>query len=182
MGLTTSAALALALACEPRVAPDVQLSLAYTESHWRTLAIHDNVTGEAFEARSKNGAEQIAARLIAGGHNPDHGLPQINAANLSRTRLTVTAAFDPCAPMHAGAQVLLQNYSGGATSAEQRGIEVPPAGTPYCGQVFGFQDYPEKTLTGELSALVSAPYPPAAFLKAVAGDRAPRAASENDCK
>jgi type IV secretion system protein VirB1 len=118
--LTTSAALALALACAPRVAPDVLLSVAYAESHWRTLAIHDNVTGEAFAPTRKQEAAQIASRLIAEGHNPDLGLLQINAANLLRTGLTVATAFDPCASMRAGAQVLLEDYSGGATSAEQQ--------------------------------------------------------------
>jgi type IV secretion system protein VirB1 len=118
--LTASAALALALACAPRVAPDVLLSVAYAESHWRTLAIHDNVTGEAFEPDSKHEAIQIASWLIAEGHNPDLGLLQINAANLARTGLTVATAFDPCASMHAGAQVLLEDYSGGATSAAQQ--------------------------------------------------------------
>lgn len=118
--LTASAALALALACAPRVAPDVLLSVAYAESHWHTLAIHDNVTGDSFAPTSKQQAEQIASRLIAEGHNPDLGLLQINAANLARTGLTIVTAFDPCASMHAGAQVLLENYSGGATSGEQQ--------------------------------------------------------------
>jgi len=136
--LTASAALALALACAPRVAPDVLLSVAYAESHWRTLAIHDNVTGEAFAPTSKQDAEQIASGLILEGHNPDLGLLQINAANLSRTGLTVTTAFDPCASMHAGAQVLLEDYSGGATSAEQqaailRALSAYNTGSPVAG-------------------------------------------------
>ena len=111
--LTASAAPALALACAPRVAPDVLLSVAYAESRWHTLAVHDNVTGEAFELEREQEAEQIASRLIAEGHNPDLGLPQINAANLSRTGLMIATAFDPCASMHAGAQVLLKAYTGG---------------------------------------------------------------------
>jgi type IV secretion system protein VirB1 len=118
--LTVSAALGLALACAPRVAPDVVLSVAYAESHWRTLAIHDNVTGEALAPTSRQDAELIASRLIAEGHNPDLGLLQINAANLAHTGLTVATAFDPCASMHAGAQVLLEDYSGGATAAEEQ--------------------------------------------------------------
>ena len=63
--LTASAALVLALSCAPRVAPDVLLSVAYAESHWHTLAIHDNVTGEAFEPTSKQAAEadRVAADL-----------------------------------------------------------------------------------------------------------------------
>lgn len=41
----------------------------------------------------------------------------------------------------------------------RRGIEIQPAGAPYYGRVFGFRDYPEKTITSQLSALLSAPYP-----------------------
>ena len=96
--LTASAA--LALACAPRVALDVLLSVAYAESPWHTLVIHDNVTGEAFAPTSKE-AEQISSWLISGGHDPDLGLLQINAANVSRSGLTVATAFDPCASMHA---------------------------------------------------------------------------------
>jgi type IV secretion system protein VirB1 len=136
--LTTSAALALALACAPRVAPDVLLSVAYAESRWRTLAIHDNVTGEAFAPTSKQDAEQIASRLIAEDHNPDLGLLQINAANLSHAGLTVATAFDPCASMCAGAQALLEDYSGGATSAKQqtailRALSAYNTGSPVAG-------------------------------------------------
>lgn len=118
--LSVSTALALALACAPRVAPDVLLSVASAESRWRVLAIHDNVTGDAFQPRSTQEAEQIALRLISEGHNPDLGLLQINAANLSRTGLTIATAFEPCASMRAGAQILLEDYRGGATSADQQ--------------------------------------------------------------
>lgn len=118
--LTAGAALALALSCAPRVAPDVLLSVAYAESRWHTLAIHDNVSGEVFEPTGKQEAEQLASRLISEGHHPDLGLLQINAANLFRTGLTVATAFDPCASMRAGAQILLENYSGGSAPAAQQ--------------------------------------------------------------
>ncbi len=118
--LFASVALTLALDCAPRVAPDVLLSVAYAESHWNPLAIHDNVTGEAFYPRSNREAAQLASRLIAQDHNPDLGLLQINTANLSRTGLSVATAFDACASMHAGAQILLSGYSGGRTSAAQQ--------------------------------------------------------------
>ena len=41
----------------------------------------------------------------------------------------------------------------------RRGIEVQPAGTPYYGRVFGFRDYPERTITSQLSALLAVDYP-----------------------
>jgi type IV secretion system protein VirB1 len=136
--LSASTALALALACAPQVAPDVLLSVAYAESHWRVLEIHDNVTGDGFEPRSTQDAEQIASRLVSEGHNPDLGLLQINAANLSRTGLTVATAFEPCASMRAGTQILLEDYSGGSTFVEQqaairRALSAYNTGSPTAG-------------------------------------------------
>lgn len=136
--LTVSLALSLALSCAPRVSPDVLLSVAYAESHWRELAIHDNVTQETFAPRSRHEAEEIASRLISEGHNPDLGLLQINAANLPRTGLTVATAFDPCVSMHAGAQILLEDYKGGTTLAEQqasilRALSAYNTGSPVAG-------------------------------------------------
>jgi hypothetical protein len=93
--LTVSTALALALSCAPRVAPDVLLSVVHTESRWNTLAIHDNVTEKAFRPESKQEARQVASRWIVEDHNPDLGLLQINAANLSRTGLTIATAPHP---------------------------------------------------------------------------------------
>jgi type IV secretion system protein VirB1 len=76
--LTAIAALALALSCVARVAPEVLLLTAHAESHWNALAIHDNVTEEAF-APSRDAVKQIASSLVIGGHNPDPGIPQIIA-------------------------------------------------------------------------------------------------------
>jgi hypothetical protein len=90
------------------------------EPRWNMLAIHDNVTEKAYRPEGKQEAKQIASRLIVEGHYPDLGLLQINAANLSRTGLAIATAFDPCASMRAGAQVLLEHYGGGSTSAEQQ--------------------------------------------------------------
>jgi hypothetical protein len=72
--LTASAVLVLALSCARRVSPDVLPSVAHLEGHWSPLAIHDNVTQEAFEPRSSDDAEQIASRLICCGQNSDLGL------------------------------------------------------------------------------------------------------------
>jgi type IV secretion system protein VirB1 len=46
---------------------------------------------------------------------------QINSpANLKRTGLTVESAFDPCASIRAGAQILLDDYQDGATTREKQ--------------------------------------------------------------
>jgi len=136
--LTAAAALALATACAPSVAPSTLLSVAFAESHWEPLAIHDNLTGGTILPASRPEAADIAARLIAEGHNPDLGLLQINAANLIRTGLTIQTAFDPCASMRAGAQILADGYRGGATTAAQqaallRALSAYNTGSPTAG-------------------------------------------------
>ena len=126
--LAIGSALAMALACSPRVgssqpavSPDVLISVASTESGLDPLAIHDNATGAALHPVTRGAAIALAYRLIAANHRPDLGLMQINSpANLRRTGLTVEFAFDPCASIHAGAQVLLDDYQDGATTWEKQ--------------------------------------------------------------
>jgi soluble lytic murein transglycosylase-like protein len=126
--LTIGNALAIALACgpkvgpaQPSVSPDVLISVAYTESGLDPLAIHDNATGAVLHPGTRGDAIALADQLIASSHRPDLGLMQINSpVNLKRTGLTVETAFDPCASIRAGAQLLLDDYQDGATSREKQ--------------------------------------------------------------
>jgi type IV secretion system protein VirB1 len=126
--LAIGSALAIALACSPRVgsaqlavSPDVLISVASTESGLDPLAIHDNATGAVLHPETRGAAIALAYRLIAANHRPDLGLMQINSpANLRRTGLTVESAFDPCASIRAGAQVLLDDYQDGTTTREKQ--------------------------------------------------------------
>lgn len=136
--MTAAAALALSLTCAPQVSPDVLLSVARTESAWNPLAIHDNQTEEAIAPATRSDAVRTAKALIAAGHRPDLGLLQINATNLARTGLTVETAFDACASMRAGAQILVEGYRGGAATAEQqvailRALSEYNTGSPVAG-------------------------------------------------
>src|SRR5579863_8935481 len=109
--LAISTALAMAVACSPRVgssqpavSADVLISVASTESDLDPLAIHDNATGAVLHPETMGDAIALAYRLIAANHRPDLGLMQINSpTNLGRTGLTVESAFDPCASIGAGA-------------------------------------------------------------------------------
>lgn len=126
--LAIDSALALALACSPQggptqpaVSPDVLISVASAESGLDPLTIHDNATGAVLHPKSTGSAIALAEQLIAANHRPDLGLMQINSpANLTRTGLTVESAFDACASIKAGAQVLLDGYQDGATTREKQ--------------------------------------------------------------
>jgi hypothetical protein len=70
---------------QPAVGPDVEMSVAYTESALDPLAIHDNATGAIFHPATKGA---LTDRLMTATHRPDLGLKQINGpANLAPTRL-----------------------------------------------------------------------------------------------
>ena len=110
----------LAGACAPRVAPGTLAAIAATESRFDPLAIYDNTTHSAWWPKRQTAAVALAHRLIGAGDSVDLGLMQINSANLAALHLTVQDAFDPCANLHAGAALLVKDYDGGRTQAEEQ--------------------------------------------------------------
>jgi len=110
----------LASACAPRVAPGTLAAIAATESRFDSLAIYDNATHSAWWPKRPARAVALAHRLIGAGDSVDLGLMQINSANLAALHLTVQDAFDPCANLHAGAALLVNDYDGGRTQAEDQ--------------------------------------------------------------
>jgi type IV secretion system protein VirB1 len=113
---------ALAQSLSPRAAAQVAaehastvnigtlLAFAYHESGLHPFAIHDNATGQSsFPGSAAEAAAQARARL-AQGHSLDLGIMQVNSANLARTGLTMTTAFDAGESMRAGATILTWAY------------------------------------------------------------------------
>ena len=84
----------LALRCGPSVAPSTLASIARTESGFEPLSIHDNTTGTSGAPATRDGALQIASKLLEAGHSVDIGIMQINSANFPKVGLTLEAAFD----------------------------------------------------------------------------------------
>lgn len=101
----------LAGSCAPKAAPGTLAAVAASESGFDPFAVYDNSTAQSWRPRSRAEAIDLAGALIGAGHVVDLGLMQINSNNLARLRLTVSAAFDPCASLNAGAQVLTEDYS-----------------------------------------------------------------------
>ena len=110
--MLTAPALFLAIAthCAPEEAPGTLAAVADAESHFNTLAIHDNTTRQNVTALDTRGAVAIATTLIAAGHSVDLGLMQIDSANLARLGLTVATAFDACSSVRAAGELLAQDY------------------------------------------------------------------------
>lgn len=104
---------ALAQQCAPGVHPQTLAAIVKIESGFKPNAIGIN-KGTAVLKRqpeSKEEAVVAAKKLIAGGHNIDMGLGQINSENLQRLGITVEDVFDPCKNLAAAAAILTDNYT-----------------------------------------------------------------------
>ena len=124
--LPLSVAVRLATEFAASVDPGTLLAFAWHESRLRPFAIHDNDTGESFFLASALEATGLARSRLALGHSLDLGIMQVNSANLARTGLTVTTAFDAGESMRAGALILTEAYrqclhgNAGPNDAEQQ--------------------------------------------------------------
>jgi type IV secretion system protein VirB1 len=109
-GLSVPAAAQLGATHAPTVNPVTLLAFAWHESRLRPFAIHDNTTGQSVFPASAGEAVGLARMCLVQGHSLDLGLMQVNSANLGRTGLTVTTAFDAGNSMRAGALILTAAY------------------------------------------------------------------------
>ena len=86
------------------------LAFAYHESRLRPFAIHDNTIDQNAFLTSAAEAAGLARVRLAQGHSLDLGIMQVNSANLGRTGLTLTTAFDAGESLRAGALILTWAY------------------------------------------------------------------------
>jgi type IV secretion system protein VirB1 len=102
----------LAQRCAPAVAPATLAAVASVESGFDALVIGVNgARRQVLHPASTPEAERLAAVLIARGADVDLGLGQINSRNLGALRLSVEAAFDPCANLAASGRLLQAGYA-----------------------------------------------------------------------
>lgn len=97
--------------CAPHVAPQTLSALVRVESGMNPLAI-GVVGGQlAHQPRTKAQAVATARALERAGWNFSLGIAQVNRYNLPRWGLTYETAFEPCANLRAGAQILGECYA-----------------------------------------------------------------------
>lgn len=108
--------IALSQQCAPHVDPTTLQALVRTESAFNPYAI--GVVGGRLQRQPHNRAEAIATAraLDAQGINFSLGLGQVNKSNLSRHGLNFQTAFDLCANLQAGAEILQDCYARAATT------------------------------------------------------------------
>jgi type IV secretion system protein VirB1 len=102
---------ALAQQCAPSVHPTTLQAVVRTESGFNPYAI--GVVGGRLVRQPRDRAEAVvtAKALDAQGINFSMGLGQVNKANLARYGLTYETAFDLCANLRAGADILHDCYA-----------------------------------------------------------------------
>jgi type IV secretion system protein VirB1 len=118
------------------------VAIVRVESGGNTLAIRDNTIDRTYDPVDAREAESWANQLLALGHSLDLGLAQVNSANLPRLGLSVHQAFDPCANLHGGAQILSEDYAaaagrfGAGQFALRRALGAYNSGSLFAGQSY----------------------------------------------
>lgn len=97
---------ALAQQCAPDVHASTMAAIVRTESSFNPFAI--GVVNGSLARQPRNEAEAIATakNLHANGYNYSVGLAQVNKTNFRHYGLTIETAFQPCANLRAGSQIL----------------------------------------------------------------------------
>lgn len=108
LSFTVVLALASQPSCTvPGMVPDFWPMVVRQESHYDPNALHDDTTGQSYYPADADAAEALATRLMTAGHSVGVGLSQLTASSQpefwAKFRLTIHAALNPCANMHAGA-------------------------------------------------------------------------------
>jgi type IV secretion system protein VirB1 len=132
-------------------APDIgqrtMSAIIRVESGGHPLAMHDNSTGHSYLPKDRKEAIAWAEQLLRARHSVDVGLAQINNANFDKLGISVDEAFEPCANVHAGAEILSYDYRaaslkfGAGQFALRRAI-----GAYNSGSIFEGYDYVNRIL------------------------------------
>lgn len=102
--------LALAGECAPSVHPKTMAAVVGVESSFNAYAI--GVVGGKLEHQPSTKTEAIATAkaLASDGYNFSMGAGQVNRHNLTRYGLDYETAFEPCANLRVGSQILTGCY------------------------------------------------------------------------
>ncbi|WP_424196748.1 lytic transglycosylase domain-containing protein (plasmid) [Ampullimonas aquatilis] len=101
---------ALSMQCAPDVHVDTMRRIVHVESSFNPYAI--GVVGGRLQRQPKSLDEALATAksLDEQGFNFSVGAAQVNKYNLEKYGLTMNSAFDPCANLRAGSEILKDCY------------------------------------------------------------------------
>ncbi|MHB1279885.1 MAG: lytic transglycosylase domain-containing protein [Acidithiobacillus sp.] len=92
--------------CAPMVAPSTMAAIVQVESGGNPLAMWNNSTRSMVIPGSRAQAIQYLRQAIAAGQRVDVGLAQVDTGNFAAFGLTPRTAFNACANLRAGGEVL----------------------------------------------------------------------------
>ena len=96
--------------CAPMVAPPTMAAIVRVESGGNPLAMWNNSTRSMVIPGSRAQAIQYLRHAMAAGQRVDVGLAQVDTGNFAAFGLTPRNAFDACANLRAGGEILRMDW------------------------------------------------------------------------
>jgi len=100
----------LSAECAPMVAPSTMAAIVRVESGGNPLAMWNNSTRSMVIPGNQAQAMRYLRQAMAAGQRVDVGLAQVDTENFAAHGLSPANAFDACANLRAGAEILSADY------------------------------------------------------------------------
>jgi type IV secretion system protein VirB1 len=96
--------------CAPMVAPSTMAAIVRVESGGNPLAMWNNSTRSMVAFENRNQAVRYLRQAMATGQRVDVGLAQVDTENFAAFGLTPGTAFNACANLRAGSEILRMDW------------------------------------------------------------------------
>ena len=96
--------------CAPTVAPSTMAAIVRVESGGNPLAMWNNSTRSMIGPGNRAQAIQYLRQAIAAGQKVDVGIAQVDTENFAAFGLTPGTAFNTCANLRAGSEILRMDW------------------------------------------------------------------------
>ncbi|MGE0047715.1 MAG: lytic transglycosylase domain-containing protein [Acidithiobacillus sp.] len=96
--------------CAPLVAPATMAAIVRVESGGNPLAMYNNATRQTILPSGLAQARAYLSKAIAAGQKVDVGLAQVDTENFAQYGLNGNNAFNACANLRVGSQILAADY------------------------------------------------------------------------
>ncbi|WP_437559523.1 lytic transglycosylase domain-containing protein [Acidithiobacillus sulfuriphilus] len=96
--------------CAPMVAPSTMAAIVRAESGGNPLAMWNNTTRQRIRPPNLSSAVAYLLAAMAAGQRVDVGIAQVDTQNFAAFGLTPKTAFNACANLRVGAEILRANW------------------------------------------------------------------------
>ncbi|MGE0047570.1 MAG: lytic transglycosylase domain-containing protein [Acidithiobacillus sp.] len=149
--------------CAPMVAARTMAAIVQVESGGNPLAMWNNSTRSMVIPGSRNQAIQYLRKAMAAGQRVDVGLAQVDTGNFAAFGLTPRTAFNACANLRAGSEILHMDWQQALASGYRGQQALYHAFEAYnSGRLWGDAQYANRIL-GAAGAFASAGCKPADY-------------------